>query len=223
VDELHDPGERLEGDARLARRIDDDRWWHEHYGVPHDPTGLESEANLLRYVPHPDVVVRLGEGATAAEEARVAAAARRCGVSSRVSRLVEESDADFAASLADHGFGRVRAVGPVGDEVRRAAVAADVIDEAVTASGRLELRWYLREQSVSRTLHRFGNLVGAEGGMTVPVEGLLVGIDGVPSVSWTAIDLVRRGKFLPAALPAATGTADVVVDSFADVPGLLDA
>jgi glucose-6-phosphate 1-dehydrogenase len=48
----------------------------------------------------------------------------------------------------------------------RAAVAADadVIDEAVTASGRLELRWYLREQSVSRTLHRFGNLVGAEGG-----------------------------------------------------------
>jgi len=146
--------------------IDDDRWWHEHYGVPHDPTGLVSEANLLRYVPHPDVVVRLGEGATAAEEARVAAAARRCGVSPRVSRLTEESDADFAASLADHRFGRVRAVGPVGDEVRRAAVAADVdvIDEAVTASGRLELRWYLREQSVSRTLHRFGNLVGAEAG-----------------------------------------------------------
>jgi hypothetical protein len=55
--------------------------------------------------------------------------------------------------------------------------------------------------------------------MTVPVEGLLVGIDGVPSVSWTAIDLVHTGEFLP----AATGTADVVVDSFADVPGLLDA
>jgi hypothetical protein len=55
--------------------------------------------------------------------------------------------------------------------------------------------------------------------MTVPIEGLLVGIDGVPSVSWMAIDLVHTGKFLP----AATGTADVVVDSFADVPGLLDA
>lgn len=54
-------------------------------------------------------------------------------------------------------------------------------------------------------------------------RGLLVGIDGVPSVSWTAIDLVHTGTFLPAARPAATGTADVVVDSFADVPGLLDA
>ncbi|MDP6240848.1 MAG: hypothetical protein QF820_07150 [Acidimicrobiales bacterium] len=83
-----------------------------------------------------------------------------------MSRLVDEDDASFAASLSDHRFGRIRTVGTVGDEVRRAAIAAevDLVDEAVTASGRLELRWYLREQAVSRTLHRFGNLVGAEGG-----------------------------------------------------------
>ena len=54
-------------------------------------------------------------------------------------------------------------MGFVSETVRRAAVTAevDVVDEAVTSSGRLELRHYLREQSVSRTLHRFGNLVAA--------------------------------------------------------------
>ena len=47
--------------------------------------------------------------------------------------------------------------------LRASAVAAevDVIDEPVVASGRLEMRWYLREQAISRTLHRFGNLLGS--------------------------------------------------------------
>ena len=36
----------------------------------------------------------------------------------------------------------------------------DVIDEPVVSSGRLEMRWYLHEQAISRTLHRFGNLIG---------------------------------------------------------------
>ncbi|MBC8363842.1 MAG: bifunctional proline dehydrogenase/L-glutamate gamma-semialdehyde dehydrogenase [Actinobacteria bacterium] len=145
---------------------DDDRWWAEHYGIEHDPSGLVSEANVLRYLPHPDVIIRIGDGATEAEVVRVLAAARRCGVEPRVSRLADEDDPAFAASLSDHRFGRIRAVGTVGDQVRRAAIddEVDLIDEAVTASGRLELRWYLREQSVSRTLHRFGNLVGADQG-----------------------------------------------------------
>jgi len=154
-------------DTDLAGHVsDDDRWWADHYGVEHDPSDLVCEANVLRYRPHPDVIVRIGEGATDAEVARVLAAARRCGVEPRVSRLADEDDTAFATSLTDHRFGRIRAVGTVADEVRRAAIAAevDLVDEAVTASGRLELRWYLREQSISRTLHRFGNLVGAEGG-----------------------------------------------------------
>ena len=80
--------------------------------------------------------------------------------------MADEDDAAFAAALSDHRFGRIRVVGTLADDVRRAAIAAevDLVDEAVTASGRLELRWYLREQAISRTLHRFGNLVGAEGG-----------------------------------------------------------
>jgi hypothetical protein len=33
-----------------------------------------------------------------------------------------------------------------------------LIDAPVLANGRLELRWYLREQTVSRVLHRYGSL-----------------------------------------------------------------
>jgi len=141
----------------------DAEWWDGHYGVDRDPAGLFCEANVHRYRPHPDLIVRIGPGATTAEVARVLAAAARCGVEPRVSRAAEEDDATFAGTLSAHRFGRIRAVGFLSETVRRAAVTAevDVVDEGVTASGRLELRHHLREQSVSRTLHRFGNLVAS--------------------------------------------------------------
>ncbi|MBL6924546.1 MAG: hypothetical protein ISR42_04045 [Acidimicrobiia bacterium] len=108
----------------------------------------------------------MGRDADSFEVDRVLAAARQCGVSPEVSRVDQVDDEAFATLLAGHRFGRIRYVGAegaIGDEVRLAAIAAevDLIDEPVTASGRLELRWFLREQAVSRTLHRFGNLVGA--------------------------------------------------------------
>ena len=44
--------------------------------------------------------------------------------------------------------------------VRRAAAESGVYiaDEPVLASGRIELLWYLREQSISYDYHRYGNL-----------------------------------------------------------------
>ena len=91
------------------------------------------------------------------------AASERCGVVPLVSRATVDDDATFAGTLSAHRFGRIRAVGFVSELIRRAAIAAevDLVDEADTASGRLELRHHLREQAVSRTLHRFGNLVSA--------------------------------------------------------------
>jgi RHH-type proline utilization regulon transcriptional repressor/proline dehydrogenase/delta 1-pyrroline-5-carboxylate dehydrogenase len=55
---------------------------------------------------------------------------------------------------------RVRAWEPLGVAARAAANGAGlaVIDAPVVANGRLELRWYLREQTVSRTLHRYGSV-----------------------------------------------------------------
>tara|TARA_B100001964_G_scaffold54305_1_gene61451 strand:+ start:1150 stop:4485 length:3336 start_codon:yes stop_codon:yes gene_type:complete len=149
----------------LAAAVESDvGWWKRHYGVEHDPTGLFCEANVLRYLPQPDVIVRVGSGADQFEVERVLAAARLCGVQPEVSREEDVADETFASSLSGHRFGRIRYVGDggVSDVVRRAAISAevDLVDAPVTASGRLELRWYLREQAISRTLHRFGNLVG---------------------------------------------------------------
>jgi hypothetical protein len=75
---------------------------------------------------------------------------------------VVEDDATLAAGLGTLRFGRVRHVGRAPLDLRAAAVEAevDVVDEPVVTSGRLEMRWYLQEQAISRTLHRFGNLIG---------------------------------------------------------------
>jgi RHH-type proline utilization regulon transcriptional repressor/proline dehydrogenase/delta 1-pyrroline-5-carboxylate dehydrogenase len=75
--------------------------------------------------------------------------------------LVVEAEAGFVERLAHPGEAeRVRAWEPVSTAVRAAANATRlaVIDAPVLASGRLELRWYLREQAVSRVLHRYGSM-----------------------------------------------------------------
>jgi RHH-type proline utilization regulon transcriptional repressor/proline dehydrogenase/delta 1-pyrroline-5-carboxylate dehydrogenase len=55
----------------------------------------------------------------------------------------------------------MRVSGSLCEAVRRAANAAGVavIDAPPLANGRLELRYYLREQAVSQTVHRYGNLM----------------------------------------------------------------
>jgi RHH-type proline utilization regulon transcriptional repressor/proline dehydrogenase/delta 1-pyrroline-5-carboxylate dehydrogenase len=55
---------------------------------------------------------------------------------------------------------RLRAWEPVSFALRAAANRAGVavIDWPVLASGRLELRCYLREQTISRIRHRYGNI-----------------------------------------------------------------
>jgi RHH-type transcriptional regulator, proline utilization regulon repressor / proline dehydrogenase / delta 1-pyrroline-5-carboxylate dehydrogenase len=38
-------------------------------------------------------------------------------------------------------------------------VGISVVDVPVLANGRLELRYYLREQALSQTVHRYGNVM----------------------------------------------------------------
>ena len=161
---------------------DDDAAWDSEFGAGRDETGLSCEANVFRYRPA-QVLVRVGEDASPAETARVLAAARRAGVTPHVStvptpaddvagvlRLAADhlgvtvddrcSDAEFVDCVATTTQPRIRMLGSVTDDLR-AAIAGrpDValLDDAVTGSGRVELRYWLSEQSVSVTLHRFGN------------------------------------------------------------------
>ena len=77
---------------------------------------------------------------------------------------VDVSDAEmFAArldSVSDPMGVRVRMIGAVPQELVEVAarhINVTLITEPVTVSGRVEQRYYVREQAVSMTMHRFGN------------------------------------------------------------------
>jgi RHH-type transcriptional regulator, proline utilization regulon repressor / proline dehydrogenase / delta 1-pyrroline-5-carboxylate dehydrogenase len=76
--------------------------------------------------------------------------------------FVEETDEQLGEVLAAGGIGRLRYAdrARVPDAVRTAATRAYVYvaDAPVLAHGRIELLWYLQEQSLSHIYHRYGNL-----------------------------------------------------------------
>jgi RHH-type proline utilization regulon transcriptional repressor/proline dehydrogenase/delta 1-pyrroline-5-carboxylate dehydrogenase len=84
--------------------------------------------------------------------------------------FVEESHerlAELIRSTPPHTNERIRYAAPdrVPDMVRAASIetGVDLADEPVIAEGRIELLWYVREQSVCHDYHRYGNL-GARAG-----------------------------------------------------------
>jgi RHH-type proline utilization regulon transcriptional repressor/proline dehydrogenase/delta 1-pyrroline-5-carboxylate dehydrogenase len=72
----------------------------------------------------------------------------------------DEDDDAFAGRLAALGADRLRVVGRVGDVVLAAAHAAGVdVDLApLVPHGRVELLHWVREQAISETTHRYGNV-----------------------------------------------------------------
>jgi RHH-type proline utilization regulon transcriptional repressor/proline dehydrogenase/delta 1-pyrroline-5-carboxylate dehydrogenase len=153
--------------------------WQEHFGREHEPIRLLGERNLLRYRPCRRIMVRAEAATTAGRLALSQAllAARTCGVPVVISVTdgrpgiwlkeqsdviaVVETEAELIARLGSGGFERLRALVPIAREAREAAHAAGVVvlDAPILATGRLELRGYLREQAVSRTVHRYGNVM----------------------------------------------------------------
>ena len=76
--------------------------------------------------------------------------------------FIEESDDELVAAIRDGGTERVRFAAPdrVPRTLRVAAAEAFIhlADAPVLAEGRVELLWYVREQSLSHDYHRYGNL-----------------------------------------------------------------
>lgn len=145
--------------------------WDHHFGIEHDPTGLFCEANIFRYRPLERIIVRAQADADPGAIALVEKAARTCGVEVHRSDAADESDAHFAdrlGDLASAGYQRVRIIGTTPPEARlqltKAATAAGIhlADQPVSIVGRIELQHYVREQAISVTLHRFGNLVNSD-------------------------------------------------------------
>jgi RHH-type proline utilization regulon transcriptional repressor/proline dehydrogenase/delta 1-pyrroline-5-carboxylate dehydrogenase len=102
-----------------------------------------------------------------------ALAAKTCGVdyeisvasdqesdtSKRIGHLTVEDEKSYIQRIKN--FERIRATSPLTREANLAANDAHVliVDSEVLLNGRLELRHYHREQAISMTTHRYGNLI----------------------------------------------------------------
>ncbi len=146
-------------------------WWDEMFGVPIDRSGLRAEANVFRYRPVGRVVVRVGADTAAGDVTSLRTAATVAGVPVEISGPpggrapvdVIEDDGALRRRLAPSGAERLRLLAPCDEGVRAACHEAGIaIDETpVTQHGRVELPCWLREQAISRTLHRHGRVPGA--------------------------------------------------------------
>jgi RHH-type proline utilization regulon transcriptional repressor/proline dehydrogenase/delta 1-pyrroline-5-carboxylate dehydrogenase len=133
------------GTWRGSLEPDFERWWRDEFAVARDATGLRAERNALRYQPRPEVVA-LVRGSD--EERRVArAAATIAGVQVR--------------DEVGPGVGRIRLLGEADEATRRSWLEAglDVDPSPVVGHGRIELLRWVREQAVTETRHRLGNLL----------------------------------------------------------------
>ncbi|MEM7134265.1 MAG: bifunctional proline dehydrogenase/L-glutamate gamma-semialdehyde dehydrogenase [Chloroflexota bacterium] len=153
--------------------------WDAHFSQAHDPSQVWGESNQFRYRSIHSIVIRIAHEASLVSALQTHSAATICGVPATLSIPTDMDVAGQLAAFADitwtqeteeslaarlEQYERVRYLGQ--PSVKFLTVAHQqhipVIREPVTASGRLELRYYLREQSVTETLHRYGNIMSME-------------------------------------------------------------
>jgi len=163
-------------------------WWEAHFSRVTEMAGLACESNELSYAPFtPGVVLRAGGDVADDELTKAVFLADLTGTPLRISvpeqrpalpalagglakapvPVTVESADSLAASLAAVGAGRgtraarLRLLGEAEQEVLAAAAEAgvSVFDEPICSCGRIELVRWLREKVVTRSLHRYGNIV----------------------------------------------------------------
>ena len=134
--------------------------WAAWFSRSHDPTGLASERNELRYRRLDAVVVRVGPDTPEGALPAARSAAEICGTRLIVSDSTTEAESALVQRLATLGADRVRSLTVAGDELRAGcfAIGIEIDTEPVSMSGRRELRRWLREQAISRTTHRHGRV-----------------------------------------------------------------
>jgi RHH-type proline utilization regulon transcriptional repressor/proline dehydrogenase/delta 1-pyrroline-5-carboxylate dehydrogenase len=142
-----------------AERSCRDAWTHWFSGS-HDPAGLASERNELRYRNLDGVLIRVGADTPDGASAAARRAAEICGTRVLLSDAQDESDAALIERVRELDVERVRLLTAAGDDLRAECFQRGIeIDaEPVSISGRRELRRWVREQAISRTTHRHGRV-----------------------------------------------------------------
>ncbi|MHA3775025.1 proline dehydrogenase family protein [Verrucomicrobiota bacterium sgz303538] len=180
-DATSDIGPRIRAAFRSYERV-----WNGEFSHEHDHFRLLGEDNVRRYLPMKEVRVRIdaqdspfqiaariGAALITGTKVVISASSPHIAPGIQLAKFLEaaavipiepawESDEELA-SLIRAGFeGRVRYGAPerVPLVVREAAAetAHWIADTLVTQEGRVELLWYLQEQSISYAYHRYGNL-----------------------------------------------------------------
>jgi RHH-type proline utilization regulon transcriptional repressor/proline dehydrogenase/delta 1-pyrroline-5-carboxylate dehydrogenase len=160
----------------LSAAAGSDAYWDKNeFSMEHDPTAMRSESNHFRYRRFHRALIRATAAVSDGELARLLLVATATGTPFTLSldaprpwlgtlgiEPVIEDDATLVARFpaVASGFGIIRA--PHGDvALRQAVIAAGLrwADAPVICNARVEWPAWLREQSVSRTLHRYGNLI----------------------------------------------------------------
>ena len=164
----------------------------EEFSQSHDHMRLIGEENSRRYLPMSELRIRVTAADSLFETLARVCAAHAAGCRTTLSyepslhdsplialvdeltqpwaaaiELVEESDERLAEILRDRQTDRVRYAAPdrVPTIIREAVIENGIYlaDTPVMTQGRIELLWYLQEQSLSISYHRYGNL-GARSG-----------------------------------------------------------
>ena len=157
----------------------------EEFGKSHDHFNLVGQDNLRRYLPVRELRIRVHPDDTAFEVFGRVCVAKVAGCHVTLSLppgygspaiellrelsetwedfdTCEETDDCLAAVVRDRKTDRIRyaASARVPEIVRQAAAETGlyIASQPVLAEGRVELLWYLREQSISVDYHRYGNL-----------------------------------------------------------------
>ena len=163
-----------------------DHTLREEFSEEHDHFRLIGQDNIRKYLPVRELRIRVSPQDTCYEILARVCAAKCVGCRTTASfpsgydeqfiaeldditydwagalELVEESDQELAAAIRDGHTHCVRYTSRdrVPSIVRTAAAVTGVyiVDEPVLANGRIELLWYVEEQSISNNYHRYGNL-----------------------------------------------------------------
>jgi len=146
-------------------------FWQYYFSQEHDPSHVLGQDNLLKYVSHNRMVLRIQDQDTLLDVLRVFAAANICGTALEISvgnnfpiipnlTIVKESENAFIERIKNGSMERVRLLSTPSYELQKALAeaACNVCQKPVLANGRVELLNYLREVSISYDYHRYGNL-----------------------------------------------------------------
>ena len=156
-------------------------WWDSEFGKEHDPSQLHGETNHFRYRKRSWHILRINRAVEDAELEAIALTAMACetvGCQLEVSvrdqetadkvravfnqcQLIHESDEQLAKRLGPLKGGTLRILGDydIHQFAPKEIGNIPIIRPQVLANGRIELLNYLREQSVTEIVHRYGNII----------------------------------------------------------------